>query len=128
MLDSSSLFTNLQNALLFLLVIKLFPLWLVGASVSWLLSPFSRTPGVLASFLAFWYDKVFLAYLTYFLSQIRNRLLLWGTLVPLSSKLNIPVFNSFHIAVLCLVSQKRILLCIVCLHCVSWCGAFSYDS
>lgn len=58
-------------------------------------SPFSRTSGVLASFLAFQYDKVLLAHLIYFLPQICNQALLWGPLVPLSSKLNIPIFNSF---------------------------------
>ena len=96
-----------------------------GSLYNWLLSPFSGTPGVLASFLTFWYDKVFLAYLVYFLSQICNQLLLCRTLVPLNSKLNIPAFNPFQIAVLCLVSQRRILLCVGYLRCVSWCGAFS---
>lgn len=78
MLDSFPLVTSLQEEFLFSPVIK-FSLWPVGASVSWLLSPFSRTPGALASFLTFWYDKVFLAHLVYFLPQICNQPLLWGS-------------------------------------------------
>lgn len=108
-----------------ILVIKLSLLWPLRAFINWL-SPFSRTSGVLASFLAFQYDKVLLAHLIYFLPQIYNQALLWGPLVPLSSKLNIPVFNSFKVVVLYLVSQKRILLYIGHLYCLSWCGTFSY--
>lgn len=76
MLDSFPLCASLQKEFVFLLVIKLSLLWPVGASISCLLSPFSRTPGVLASFLAFWYDKMFLAHLIYFLPQICNQPLL----------------------------------------------------
>lgn len=65
---------------LFISFLRLFHLWLLGASLGWLLRSFDIPPSFSEHILIFWYHKMFHAHLVVFLPLPWNQLLLQGAL------------------------------------------------